>query len=103
MWGIDNRVKMLVDNANHTGAAIEVGSSSAKQHLIPALKGWKMAHSEMTVVDVNFDYDMWGEAEYMSAFGNNLLCYKFWHIIMRCPRHLHPALPPPAPLQQLPL
>ena len=49
-------VNMLVDNANRAGAAIEAGSRSAKQHLIPALKAWKTAHSKMTVVDANLDY-----------------------------------------------
>lgn len=63
---------MLVQNVNSTGAAVEVGSCSAKQHLIPALKAWKMAHPEMTVVDVNLGYDKWGEAKYKSAFGDNL-------------------------------
>ena len=35
-------VKMLVDNANSISANIPVENQSAKQHLIPALKAWKV-------------------------------------------------------------
>ena len=63
---------MLIENANCTGATIEVGNCSAKQHLIPALKVRKATHPEMTVVNVNLAYDNWEESEYKSAFSNNL-------------------------------
>ena len=66
-------VKMLIENANCTGATIKVGNRSGKQHLIPALKVWKAAHLEMTIVDTNLAYDNWGETKFKSVFGKDLV------------------------------
>ena len=50
-------VKMLVDNANSIGANIPVINQSAKQHLIPALKAWKVENPGITVMDTSLAYD----------------------------------------------
>ena len=65
-------IKMLVNNANSIGAAIEVENQCTKQHLIPALKLRKAANLGTIIVDTSFVYESWGDSEYNLAFGDDL-------------------------------